>query len=332
MKHALPSLVTAFLIACASSSLPAQAQHADVVPRVENGRIVTGGHEDATGEEFPSLRVFGYDFGEDPLDPYFAADPGFNAPAGSLPGNSQLRFDIPSSAAAGLPVNLSYWDGTGGVTFTAPASGETLRINLGAQNATLGSGTGAVAGFAIATATSEGSLHRHLNALLNGSDGNNDPADGNPPAGGIYVLSMELSSSDPAVAPSLPIYLVYNNGLSEEAHGAAIDFVRTNIIPEPGAATLLVLPLATLLRRRRNGLYAPPPSQRLACFSHALGVRPVFILNRVAKCDWWAKPHRRATSGSGTPFRMSPFAFSTCSRDATSFGVWPKCLRNRRWR
>jgi hypothetical protein len=248
----MTSNVVMSLIVLALSPAASRAQHADVVPRVENGRIVTGGHDDATGEEFPHLRVFGYDFGEDPLDPYFASDPGFNADPGSgLPGGSQHRFNIPSATAARLPANLSYWDGTGDVAFAAPASGETLRINLGSQDVTAGAGMGALPGFAIATAASDGSLHRHLNALLNGSDGNNDPSDGSPPADGIYLLAMELTSSDPAVAPSLPFYLVYNNGLSKEVHDAAIDYVSTNIVPEPGLGASALLGACLLLAKRR---------------------------------------------------------------------------------
>lgn len=145
MKVRISQIVPASLFALVLCPAALQAQHADIVPRVEDGRIVTGGHDHGSGEEFPNLRVFGYDFGEDPADPYFASDPGLEAEPGSgLPGGSQLRFDIPGAGAAGLPATLSYWDGTGDVTFAAPAGGETLRLNLGSQNATAGSGTGAV--------------------------------------------------------------------------------------------------------------------------------------------------------------------------------------------
>ena len=233
----------------------ASAQHSDVDVRVEGGRLVTGAHDDATGEEVPYQRVFGYDFGEDPLDPFFAGDPGFGAEAGSgLPAGSLLSFSIPSASSSGVPSNLSYWGGAGPVTFAAVPSGETLRFNLGSQNALAGGGTGEVAGFNIATVGDGGTLHRHLNALLNGADGNNDPTDGSPPAGGIYLVPMTLRSSDPSVGASDPIYVVFNNGLSEEQHDAAIEYVTATIVPEPAAAGLAAAASgALLLRRRRDG-------------------------------------------------------------------------------
>ena len=114
-RTAAPS-AAAIVAALAALALPAaaSAQHADISPRVQAGRIVADAFDDATGETTPDPRVFGYDFQEDPLDPYFAADPGFNARAGSgLPAGSQLGFGVPGGARFGLPANLSYWGGTG---------------------------------------------------------------------------------------------------------------------------------------------------------------------------------------------------------------------------
>lgn len=217
----------------------AGAQHSDVDVSVADGRVVT------------QERVYGYDFGEVAGDLYFAGDPGFNADAGSgLPAGSQLWFDIPAATTFELPSTLTYWGGSGPVSFSSPPGGETLRFNFGSAVATAGASPSAVQGFSIATVAADGSVHRHLNSFLNGSDGNNDPADGSPPADGIYLVPMVLRSSDPSVLPSESLFIVFNNGLGEDAHDAAIGYVTENVVPEPAAGVLLVTAAGLLLRRR----------------------------------------------------------------------------------
>jgi hypothetical protein len=231
------------LIVLALTTCFTRAQHADIVARAEGGRIVTSGHIDATNEDIPGLRVFALDFGEDPLDPFFAADPGFNSPAGALPPGSQLRFDIPSAAAVGLPSNLAYWNGQNEVTFGTSPAGSSLRLSLGSQDRTISAGIEPISGFSIGLAGADGSLHRHLSSLLLGSP----PAE---PAPGIYLISLQLVSSDPSFALSDHLYLLYNNGLPEEAHDAAIEFVQSNLVPEPSCTLALIL-LSALVPRRR---------------------------------------------------------------------------------
>jgi hypothetical protein len=210
----------------------AHAQHADVRPRVSEGMIVTDGHIDATSEIIPGLRVFGYDFQEDPADPYFAADPGFNAIAGSgLPGGSQLLFNILSGADFDLPANLSFWDGTDTnaaapgiqVEFGLVPSGETLRLGFASSSVVVGTGLGEMSGFAIQTVNANGSVHRHLSSFL-------DAGSAAIPAEGVYLLPMELTSSDAAVRDSDPLFVVYNNGRSEEQHDQAIEWVTANLL------------------------------------------------------------------------------------------------------
>lgn len=241
-----PARAHALAAAAAALAVPqlAAAQHADIGARVESGRIVTGAHSHG-GAEAPNQRVYGYDFQEDPVDPYFAGDPGFNADPGDLPAGSDLRFNLLSG--------LSYWGGTGPVAFTAAPSGETLRMTLGSGTVMLTSPGGPQPGFRIGGVAADGTVHSHLNTFLNGSDGNNDPSDGNPPADGVYLFSLELTSTAPDVAPSEPLFVVFNNGLLEDQHDAAIDYVETNLVPEPGGAlTAATLGLsAALLRRSR---------------------------------------------------------------------------------
>ncbi len=237
MRVSLAAMLFAATVICSAGF----GQHADIKPDVENGRIVTDAWVDSTSEVTPDVRIFGYDFHEDLLDPYFITDPGFNTagPSG-LPIGSTLSFNIVDGAAFGLPGNLSFWNGIGSVVFSTVPNLETLRLNLGAQNRTIGSATGELAGYPIGGIAAGGSIHRHFGSFLQGADGNSTPGDGNEPTAGIYLIPLELTSSDAALADSLPLFVVYNNGLTEEVHDSAIGWVESNLltIPEPATGVL----------------------------------------------------------------------------------------------
>jgi hypothetical protein len=233
---------------------PVWAQHADIAPRVENGKIVTDGWLDALSALETEVRVFGYDFQEDPLDPYFASDPGFNARPGSgLPAGSQLLFNIVSGARFGMSANLSYWDGLGAVAFGGVPGAESLALNLGAQTRIVDSSLGDVAGFSLGTIGGGGTIHRHLNSFLAGGPGG--------PADGIYLFAIELFTSDPSVGKSDPCFIVFNNGLGESAHDLAIAYVESHLVPEPPALVLAVfggtLTMVLSWRRRRARRWQP---------------------------------------------------------------------------
>jgi hypothetical protein len=223
------------VILVASATGVATAEHADVRPRVADGKIVTDGHIDETSTTIPGLRVFGYDFQEDPADPYFASDPGFNAIAGSgLPGGSELRFNIPSGATFGLPGNLTFWDGADSdpalpgvqVQFGAVPNNESLRLNLGSNNVTIRAPLGELSGFSIQTVTATGAVHRHLNSFL-------DFGSAAVPAEGIYLVPLELTSTESAIQKSDPLFFLYNNGRLEEEHDLAIEWVEANLASVP---------------------------------------------------------------------------------------------------
>jgi hypothetical protein len=181
---------------------------------------VTDAIDDDTGDVTPNVRHFGYAFGENPKDPYFIQDPGFDAVIGSgLPDGSVLSFDVVR--------HLAYWNGTGRVSFNTPPDGETLRFNLGFNDVTVGGGSAPQPGFAIGTVAPGGTLHRHLNTFLQG------PAGGGSPAAGVYFTNIRLVSSAAAVNPSDSLYLIFNNGVGDSPFGAALQYVSN---PIPGDA------------------------------------------------------------------------------------------------
>lgn len=235
----------------------AAAAHDDVVPYALDGKIVTGGHDDATLSDTVALRVFGYDFGEDPGDPYFIGDPGFNNGGfaiGVFPGNGLLPSGF--TLAFDVITNLQYWDGAGAVNFSTAPVDVALGLQRGSNTVHVsGSGqTGTVP--TIGGTGASGRLHVHLGSLLEHTDGIN-PAAPNAPDG-IYLLGMTLKLPGSGLANSDPLYFVYNNGLDEEVHDQAIEWVtNTLVVPEPsswlmmGSALGAVWLVGCRKRRRR---------------------------------------------------------------------------------
>ena len=170
----------------------------DVLPGILNNKVFTGAHLDATGADIPNVRVFGYAFQTDPLDPYFTQDPGFNAPAGNLPAATAFAFNIQSG--------LTYWNGAGPVTFSATPHAEKFLFTLGAASRTITGTTAAQSGFLIGNVAANGALHKHLNAFLQGSDMTTTPTNG------VYMNRVTLTDSGAGIADSDPIYLLYDNG------------------------------------------------------------------------------------------------------------------------
>lgn len=226
------------MILAAATAAAARA-HDDVVPYAFNGKLVTGGHDDGTLTDTLEMRVYGFDFGEEPSDPYFIGDPGFNNGAfaigvfpnnGLLPAGFTLGFDVVT--------NLQYWDGAGGVSFAAAPADIELGLQRGSFT-TYVSGTGQTGTVpTIGSTGGLGRLHVHLGSLLNYTDGI-DPALPNPPDG-IYMLGMTLKLPGSGLADSETLYFVFNNGLDEDVHDLAIDWVQnTFVVPEPSSYLLM---------------------------------------------------------------------------------------------
>jgi len=239
------SLITLASLTVVSSI--ASAQHADLlVIRDDAGNLLTGQYDFDTGSIVnTNTRVY-----EGEFDQFGTTDePGFNAlsssniPAGfqALPAISELTFNANAFSIGNQVANLFFWDGTGEVDFTQSSNALTIsKAPSNIFNATLDGGSSDVDGFAIDTTSSDGFLHKHIDAGL---------MDISESAHGFYLWSFDLTIDG---STTDPIFFVHGFGLEDEvAHEAAIDWVNGNLVPAPGALSMLALGGLTATRRRR---------------------------------------------------------------------------------
>ncbi|MEX0777315.1 MAG: PEP-CTERM sorting domain-containing protein [Phycisphaeraceae bacterium] len=232
----------------------AQAQHSDLSPYVQDGQIHTGALPEGAGAVLTQdVRVFGYDFDLAPAD-FGTDDPGYleYGDLGTLAGLSYL----PAGTRLAYVVldDLLYWDGSDDVAFGAVPAGTQLAMSLGGNPRVVGDGTGVLPPRLFVIAPGDGSMHVHVSSELQAPG---TPGFPGTPADGIYLLQLQLAAVDvdnnvlTNPLASLPFWVVYNNGLDENVHDAAIDWVQGNLAPEPASLALLALGGAALLRRRR---------------------------------------------------------------------------------
>ncbi|MFG0273449.1 MAG: hypothetical protein ACF8QF_00145 [Phycisphaerales bacterium] len=198
-----------------------------ILPDSASGKVRTGAFDDATESILnTNQRVFFADFGEaDPLQPNFAAEPGFRGLPSDFADGSSWSFNLTG------PVSL--WNGT---DFSSP-SPHTITLGFGPASVT--SGAGFVAGFSVPVSGNDG-FDDHLDVFLDG------PTDSS--ADGIYLLRMTLSVA--GFDDSDEIWWVMNRGLSESEHDAAIEAAEA-LIPAPSSA-LALLGAGLLAGRRRR--------------------------------------------------------------------------------
>jgi hypothetical protein len=240
--------LSAVVIVGLSSAVSARADF-DVSPGAAGGHITTNAFEDATETFVNNVRVFHYAF-DDPDNPFFTQDPGFHPLSGSgLPTGTTITASVNSP--------LTYWNGTGPVSFAGLPNGETLKLQKGTPSLTVGS-TIPAGTLTIATTDASGEFDEHLESTLIGGGAAN-------PTDGIYLTSLILNGSTPGAGDSEPMFLVYNNGLDDQAEIAAVTAVRdafapgSNLagVPEPGSVALLGAVGLCLLARRRRASHGP---------------------------------------------------------------------------
>jgi hypothetical protein len=220
------------------SATPALAQHAgDIELQVVDGTIVT------------NERVYGAELGE--IIPNEVDEPGFGSMPGTFPAGSSVRFSILDS--------LRKWDGTNFDTIPT----ETLSMGFGTSLGPISTPATPriVAGFDLNVAA-DGSWHRHYDFVLN-----------SPASTGVYLLQLQLESSDGGIAPTDPFFIVFNQNDSELNHEAAISFVESSLtVPEPSSVALVtIVSCAAVVRTRKRAASqhgatpTTPTTRRVGC-------------------------------------------------------------------
>ncbi len=208
------------------AAVAGEAHEGDVVLEVRHGRIITGEGE---GAAFRRSQVFGSELGGEGF-PNTTDEPGFDNEPGTFGAGSSIGFNILGE--------LLRWDGAG----LSSTGGEVMELAVGPTSVT--SGAGFVPGFLLPVEP-DGSWHEHYDFTLLGGGGGS-------PTDGVYVLQMQLFSTDAGLDRSIPFWLVFNQNMDESVHDGVIDWVNANVVPAPGGAALGALVLAASARRRRG--------------------------------------------------------------------------------
>lgn len=191
-----------------SLTVPAAAQHADILISISQGQLQVAALDGLTGTVTPAS-VFAADLGETGI-PHYIDEPGLFADAGALPVGSTLGFDIVGP--------LLQWDGQTLVPTDADgcAIGETMTVRF--VSLLRETACDDVGGFALAV-QADGGFHKHYVFGV-------QPAGSGVVDSAVYALQLVLRSSDPATANSAPLWIVFNDGMTEVEHDAAIAFLE----------------------------------------------------------------------------------------------------------
>lgn len=146
--------------------------------------------------------------------PHFENFPGFNACLDTFETGSTVGFNLVDA--------LRRWDGE---DFDEVPADETMFVSSGGGDpifieTPLDAG-GFAPGFGLALIPDSGSMHTHVQYFLVSSDGEPEP--------GVYLLTLEVTSTQPDLAPSDPLFIVFADGVSTEEFEAAEEFAQTLI-------------------------------------------------------------------------------------------------------
>lgn len=204
------------LTAVASLGSTALAQHADVYPYNDAGKVGVARYSYEQSAILPG-HVFGGRFNSF----YSVNNPGFTAlsTGATLPGGRALSWDFLPMTAMGYTSTLLYWDGQGETAnFGAtPTPGYSLSLYGGSGSASADGGDTLVPGSSIGTTSASGALHQHLFYFL---DDNGDGDITTLPLSGYYLIAMQLRID--GLETSDPFFLVWGTPSSDALKQAQV--------------------------------------------------------------------------------------------------------------
>lgn len=206
-KPLTPAIIAGVLLSCTASLSLAQHAGDIYLERNYENRICTARVDQDSGVVVHNTRVFAAEFGE---SPNFTNDPGMDSEVGTFAPGTSIGFTIRKA--------LRKW---GGADFDLIPP-EQISIRLATLGPVLTPMMDTpVTGFAMPV-SSAGEFHRHPGFTLT-----------SPAGTGVYLLELELWSTEGGVAASYPYWIVFNQNDSEVNHTAAIEWARSNLVGCP---------------------------------------------------------------------------------------------------
>ena len=147
--------------------------------------------------------------------PHFENFPGFNACNGAFAQGSFVGFNLVDA--------LRRWDGS---DFDEIPVNETMFVSSGGGNPifveTPASADQFVPGFDMTVIGSDGSMHNHVQYFLSAISGE--------PEAGVYLLTLQVESSQSDLAPTDPLFIVFADGAPQSELDAAAQFVQDELV------------------------------------------------------------------------------------------------------
>jgi hypothetical protein len=200
----------------------------------------------------------------------FPSGPGFAYGYDLADGGPQL-FQSGSTLTLGFTSGLKRWDGAAfvdaGATQLKAFRGSNVNITSPSENFATTSDSGPFDTLALPTVLTNygpdgAEVHASLRFAMLGDGA--DPLSATPD--GVYLVGLQMSSSQPGLAPSDPYYFVLYKNVSSAAVSSAVESlgvpvgqVQWTTVPEPTAATCLLVGAALVragsFRRLRRGTW-----------------------------------------------------------------------------
>lgn len=216
MNRSIAVVSLASLVAAAPASADKEP-HLDLWVTAVGGVTVTGGWDHGTGAVVnASQRVFEAELGLDPAFPFSGDEPGI--------GSDLVGTTVTMSLLQGLGA----WNGSG---FSASSSG--LLASYGGQDA---------------LSTTGGSFSFLVTAGLDLHPGYTLVSPSGDPANGIYLAAFTVAAGGNAASDTF--WVVFNLGMDEAEHAAAVEWAEANLVPAPGALAMAALACLTSARSR----------------------------------------------------------------------------------